>query len=92
MQKKIPRLICFKLYTDHPEPLFLNSKILNVYKINDYLCSLFMYRYNFGKKLPDLYISYFKQNTEVHSYNTRNRNKLHMSYKRTDYYLYMELS
>ena len=44
-----------------------------------------MYRYNYGKKLPDLYINYFKQNKEVHNYNTRNRNKLHVSYKRTDY-------
>lgn len=45
VQKKIVRLICFKLYMDHSDPLFLNLKILNVYKINDYLCSFFMYRY-----------------------------------------------
>ena len=42
IQKKIVRLICFKLYTDHSEPLFLNLKILNVYKITItfvvYLC------------------------------------------------------
>ena len=43
IQKKIVRLICFKLYTGHSEPLFFNLRILNVYKINDYLCSLFMY-------------------------------------------------
>ena len=92
IQKKIVRLICFKLYTDHSEPLFFNLKILNVYKINDYLCSLFMYRYNYGKKLPDLYINYFKQNKEVHNYNTRNRNKLHVSYKRTDYRKYTVFS
>ena len=42
IQKKIVRLICFKLYTDNSEPLFLNLKILNVYKINDYLCSLLL--------------------------------------------------
>ena len=60
IQKKIVRLICFKLCTDHSELLFFNLKILNVYKINDYLCSLFMYRYNYGKKLPDLYMNYFK--------------------------------
>ena len=47
-----------------------------------------MYRYNYGKKLPDLYINYFKQNKEVHNYNTRNRNKLHVRYKRTDYRKY----
>ena len=42
VQKKIVRLICFKSYTDHSEPLFLDLKILNIYKINDYLCSIFM--------------------------------------------------
>ena len=40
---------------------------------------------NSGKKLPDLYINYFKQNKKVHDYNTRNRDKLHVSYERTDY-------
>ena len=78
---QIVRLTCFKLYTDHSELLFLNLKILNVYKINHYLCSFFMYRYNYGKKLSDLYINYFKQNKKVHNYDTRNRNKLHASYK-----------
>jgi hypothetical protein len=33
VQKKIVRLICFKSYLDHSEPLFLDLKILNVYKI-----------------------------------------------------------
>jgi hypothetical protein len=33
VQKKIVRLICFKSYSDHSEPLFLDLKILNVYKI-----------------------------------------------------------
>jgi hypothetical protein len=41
VQKKIVRLICFKSYTDHSEPLFLDLKILNIYKINDYLCSIY---------------------------------------------------
>ena len=37
VQKKIVRLICFKSYTDQSEPLFLDLKILNIYKINDYI-------------------------------------------------------
>ena len=72
----------------HSEPLFLNLKILNVYKINDYLCSLFMYRCYYGKKLPDLYINYFKQNKEVRNNNKRNLNKVHVTYERTDYRKY----
>ena len=88
VQKKIVRLICFKSYTDHSEPLFLDLKILNIYKINDYLCSISMYRFNYCQNLPDFYINYFKQNNEFHSYNTRNSTKLHVSYKRTNYRKY----
>ena len=39
VQKKIVRLICFKSYS---EPLFLDLKILNVYKINDYLYVVYL--------------------------------------------------
>jgi hypothetical protein len=60
---------------DNSEPIFLHLKILNIYKINDYLCSLFMYRFN---------DDYFKQNNKLHNYNTRNSTKLHVSYKRTN--------
>jgi hypothetical protein len=42
VQKKIVRLICFKSYSDHSEPLFLDLKILNVYKINDYLYVVYL--------------------------------------------------
>jgi hypothetical protein len=63
IQKKIVRLMCFKSYTDHSEPLFFNIKILNIYKINDHLCSLFMYRcMNYNQNLPNLYNYYFIQN------------------------------
>ena len=56
---------------DHSEPLFLDLKILNIYKINDYLCSIFMYRFNYYQNnLPDFYCGYFKQNNELHNYNT----------------------
>ena len=81
VQKKIVGLICFKSYTDHSEPLFLDLKILNIYKINDYLCSIFMYiyRFNYCQNLPDFYSNYFKQNNEFHSYNTRNSTKLHVT-------------
>ena len=88
VQKKIVRLICFKSYTDHSEPLFLDLKILNIYKINDYLCSIFMYSFNYCQNLPDFYSNYFNQNNEFHSYNTRNSTKLHVSYKGTNYRKY----
>ena len=73
---------------DHSEPIFLQLKILDIYKINDYLCSLFMYHFNYCQNLPGFYNDYFKQNNELHNYNTRNSTKLHMSYKRTNYRKY----
>jgi hypothetical protein len=88
VQKKIVRLICFKSYMDRSEPIFLQLKILDIYKINDYLCSLFMYRFNYCQNLPDFYNDYFKQNNELHNYNTQNSTKLHVSYKRTNYCKY----
>jgi hypothetical protein len=90
VQKKIVRLISFKSYMEHSKPLFLDLKILNIYQINDYLCSLFIYRrnYMYCQNSPDFYNDYFKQNNDVHNYNTRNSNKLHVSYKRTNCRIY----
>ena len=88
VQKKIVRLISFKSFMEHSKPLFLDMKILNIYQINDYLCSLFMYRRNYCQNLPDFYNDYFKQNNDVHNYNTRSSTKLHVNYKRTSYRIY----
>ena len=89
VQKKIVRLICFKSYSDHSEPLFLDLKILNVYKINDYLCSIFMYQFfYYQNNLPNFYCDYFKQNSELHNYNTRNSTKLHVNFQGTNYRKY----
>ena len=52
VQKKIVRLINFKSYMDHSEPSFKYLKILNIYQINDYLCSLFMFRFNYCQNMP----------------------------------------
>ena len=49
IQKKIVRLMTFKSYLEHTEPIFCDLKILNIYKINDYLTSLFMFRYHYIK-------------------------------------------
>ena len=83
--EKIVRLISFKSYLEHSNPLFHNLKILNIFKINDYLCSLFMYRYKYFNNLPEFFNDYFTQNNEIHHYNTRNANKLHVRYRRTNY-------
>jgi hypothetical protein len=75
---------------DHSEPTFLHLKILNIYKIIDYLCSLFMYRFNYWQNLPDFHNDYFKQNINELYYNIipESSTKLHVSYKRTNYRKY----
>ena len=37
IHKKIVRLMTFKSYFEHTEPIFQEQQILNLYKINDYL-------------------------------------------------------
>jgi hypothetical protein len=75
----------FNSYLAHSEPIFKVLKILDIYKINDYLISLFMFRYNHMKNLPKAFTNYFVNNSQIHQYNTRNNTQLHKSYKRTNY-------
>jgi hypothetical protein len=44
-----------------------------------------MYRFKHLQNLPEFFNGYFIQNNEVHHYNTRNSNKLHVNYSRTNY-------
>ena len=85
IQKKIVRLITFKPYSEHTETIFKNLEILNVYQINDFLTSIFMFRYFNLKNLPEIFTNYFVTNNEVHHHNTRKTSKLHKSYNRTHY-------
>ena len=44
-----------------------------------------MYRYKYFKNLLEFFNDSFTQNNEIHHYNTRNANKLHVRYRRTNY-------
>jgi hypothetical protein len=85
IQKKLVRLITFSSYFEHTDPIFKKLKILNIYKINEYLTSLFMFRYYKVQNLPEIFCNYFVSNNEIHHHNTRNASLLHKSYKRTNY-------
>ena len=54
-------LMTFNSYLAHSEPIFKGLKILDIYKINDYLISLFMFRYHYAKNLPEVFTDYFDQ-------------------------------
>ena len=43
----------FKLYLEHTEALFKELHILHIFKINNYLTELFMFRYHHLKNLPE---------------------------------------
>jgi hypothetical protein len=75
----------FNSYLVHSEPIFKDLKILDIYKINDYLISLFMFRYHYAKNLLEVFTHYFVTNDQIHQHNTRNKTQLHKSYKRTNY-------
>ena len=66
----------FKSYFEHTEPIFQKLQILNIYKVNDYLTSLFMFRYFHLQNLPEIFTNYFLTNKEIHNYNTRNSSSL----------------
>ena len=85
IQKKIVRLITFKSYSEHTDPIFFELKILNMYKLNEYLTSSFMFRYFHLQNLPEFFTDYFMSNKDFHNYNTRNASLLHKKFNRTNY-------
>lgn len=78
VQKNIIRLITFS------KPLFIHLKILDIFQLNTFLISLFMYSQR-TKKLPNTFNDYFLENNHLHYHNTRSAKKLHVKYYRTNY-------
>ncbi len=48
----------FKSYSDHTVPIFTDLKILNLFKLNEYLISSFMFRYFHMHNLPEIFTEY----------------------------------
>ena len=57
----------FNSYLEHSEPIFRDLEILNISKINNYLTSLFMYRYHYLNNLPETFTNYFVKNNQIHA-------------------------
>ncbi len=55
----------FKSYSDHTEPIFNDLKILNLYKLNEYLTSSFMFRFFHLHNLPEIFTNYFMTNKDI---------------------------
>ena len=43
LRKRIVRLMTFRSYFDHSEPIFSDLRILNLNKPNEYVTSMFMF-------------------------------------------------
>ena len=84
IQKKIVKIMTFKNYSEQSRPLFVALKILNIYELNTYQMSLFMYSY-FNGNLPSYFCNYYRLNEKIHSHNTRTSSNIYIDYKRTNY-------
>ena len=80
-QKKAVRLITKTHYRSHTAPLFKKLAILPVHCINDLQLACFMYRC-VNNLMPSKFSSRFLPNSAYHAHNTRNSNKLHLTYHR----------
>ena len=66
VQKKIIRLMTFKSYLEHIEPMFKELGIFNIFQINDNLTAIFMFRYHHLQNLPEIFENYFFTNDQIH--------------------------
>ena len=82
LQKRIVRIICGVNRLTHSDPLFKSLSVLSITKLYKYNIGLLMYKYHHGW-LPQI-LDLFERNSEVHCYNTRQFNQLHVPIYRTE--------
>ena len=84
LQKRVVRIIANAGYRDPTEPLFSKFKLLDVYAINKFQTGSFMYRcFDKSSIFPQHFRNYFILNKDIHSYETRNANRVHINKVRT---------
>ena len=77
LQKKLVRLICCAKYNAHTDPLFRELGLLKIKDIFELQCAKFYYRFEHDK-LPFYFDNFFMRNAQLHGYNTRQRDALHL--------------
>ena len=75
LQKKIIRFITFSPYLAHTKNLFLDTNILPFKKWVIHRIGIQMFKFNLGLS-PVALNNLFVRNSNIHNYNTRNKNKL----------------
>ena len=80
-----PRFGIFSFHRTHATLLFKNLNFLNVFQINNFEISIFVYKCLI-QLIPCYFIIFFTVTYKFHSDNTRDNNKLHIQYFRTSIY------
>ena len=83
VQKKYCRLITFSNFVEHSRPLFVRLCILNVYEIHKLLLLSHIYAITNGLTKNEYSQQYYIVNSDIHQYNTRQKNNLHIPNCRT---------
>ena len=77
LQKKAIRICTSSDYNAHSAPLFRKLKTLNVYDLAQYHTAVLGFNY-FQCLLPNVISSMFITNEQIHNYDTRSTNLLHL--------------
>ena len=67
----------------HTGPLMYANKMLSVNSINTYLMGIIMFQC-IHQDVPEIFLNLFQTNDDVHDYNTRRSQKLHVPHGRLD--------
>ena len=76
--KKAVRMLVSATRSVHTKPIFKLLNILTFRQLYVYSIQMFLYKYNSGL-LPTMFYNMFKINLDVHSDNTRQSTKIHIS-------------
>ena len=82
-KKKAIRIITSSRWNTHTAPLFREKCILKICHINVVQVATFMFRY-VNNLLPSSFANYFVFNSDIHGYDTRHCNDIHLTYFRTN--------
>ena len=77
LQKKVIRIICRMKPRDSCEPMYSALGIMRFSDVNVYFISKFMFRVCKGD-VPEIFRAYFRFNSEIHNYFTRQCDYLHV--------------
>jgi len=83
LQKRAIRIISHSSYLAHTAPSFSCLNILNIYKLYEFQCAIFMYMCH-KNVLPGSLLMYFDVNSTVHNYETRSANNYRLPLIRTN--------